>query len=222
MSDIVIFGAGQIAEVATAYIDRHGPDRVVGFTVDRSHAKSETLHGRPIIPWEDLERRFPPGSVKLLGPLSYQRLNDFRRERHLEGKSRGYGFASFIHPQSHVYAEAIGENCFILENNVIQPFARIGDGVIIWSGSHIGHHAVVEDFCFLSSQVGLGGGAHIGAGSFLAGKAGVESGVAIGAACFIGTGAIVRKALPDGSVMPGPDFPVAPYPSARLKRLRFR
>lgn len=223
MSDIVIFGAGQVAEVAKAYLDRYGEDRVVGFTADRDYVRAERLQGLPVAPWDELERHFPPQQVRMLGPLSYQRLNDFRRDRHIEGKRRGYRFASFIHPGSHVEAESIGENCFILENNVIQPFARIGDGVIMWSASHVGHHATVGDYCYLSSHVGIGSGAQIGAGSFLAGKVGVDGGVKIGAACFIGPAAIILKDLPDESVVRGaPDPVIERYPSARLKRLRFK
>ena len=145
MANIVLFGAGQIAEVAKIYIDAHSPHRIVGFTVDEVFRKSGTFQGLPLAARERLEQSFPPGSVQPLGPLSYRRLNDFRRERHLEGKARGYEFASFIHPASHIYTQDIGENCFILEANVIQPFVRIGDGVMIWSGNHIGHYSHIGD-----------------------------------------------------------------------------
>ena len=57
---------------------------------------------------------------------------------------------------------------------------------------------------------------------FLAGKVGIDSGVKIGIACFLGGGAIVKKDLPDESVVPGPADAVAPYSSKRIKRLRFR
>jgi sugar O-acyltransferase (sialic acid O-acetyltransferase NeuD family) len=222
MAEIVVFGAGQIAEVAKVYIDAHSSDRIVGFTVDAAYRHSETFRGLPLVAWERLEDRFPPGSVKLLGPLSYRRLNDFRRERHLEGKARGYTFASFVHPASHIYTDDIGENSFILENNVIQPFVRIGSGVVIWSSNHIGHHAVIGDYCFLASHVGLGSGVRLGESCFLGGKAGVETGVEIGRASFLGGGAIVKRNLPAESVVPGQSDAVAPYSSARLKRLRFR
>ena len=222
MADIVIFGAGQIAEVAKVYIDAHSSDRIVAFTVDAAFKKSETFHGLPLMAWEDLEKKFPPGSVKLLGPLSYQNLNELRRDRHLEGKRRGYEFASFIHPASHVYTEDIGENCFILEANVIQPFVHIGAGLMMWSGNHIGHHAQIGDYCFISTHVGLGSGVRLGERCFLAGKVGIDSGVEIGAGCFLGGGAVVKKKLPPDSVVPGPEDAVAAYPSSRLKRLRMR
>jgi len=222
MADIVVFGAGQIAEVAKVYIDMHSAHRIVGFTVDAAYKTADSLHGRPLVAWDRLEERFPPSSVELLGPLSYRQLNEFRRDRHLEGKRRGYAFASFIHPASHIYTSDIGENCFILENNVIQPFVRIGHGAMIWSSNHIGHHAVIGDYCFLSSHVGLGGGVKLGERCFLGGKVGIETGVEIGAGCFLGGGAVVKKNLPDESVVPGPNDAVAPYKASRIKRLVFR
>jgi sugar O-acyltransferase (sialic acid O-acetyltransferase NeuD family) len=219
MADLVLFGAGHIAQVAKVYIDRHGPDRVVGFTVDSGFMTGDSLDSLPVVAWEELEGRFPPGEVKLLGPLSYRRMNDFRRDRHREGRSRGYEFSSFIHPACHIYTEDIGENCFILESNIIQPFARIGAGVMMWSGNHIGHHCVVGDYCFLSSQVGFGGGANIGARCFVAGKAGVDSGVSVGEGCFLGFGVVVKNDLPADSVVPGVADAIAPYAAHRIKRL---
>lgn len=222
MADIVIFGIGQVAEVAKVYIERFSQDRIVGFTVDRAFAVADTLHGLPVVPWEDLESRFPADAVKLLGPVSYQRLNDLRRERHAEGKARGYGFASFIHPSVHNLAEAVGENCFILENCTLQPFVRIGDGVIIWSTTHIGHHCVVEDFCFLSSLVGLASGVRIGSGSMLGGQVGVDNGITVGANSYIESRAMLRRDVPPNSVVRHPfDTPEA-YSSDRLKAMKFR
>jgi sugar O-acyltransferase (sialic acid O-acetyltransferase NeuD family) len=222
MADIVIFGAGPLAETAKVYIDAHSSDRIVGFTVDAEYRTSDTFHGLPLVDWDKLEDRFPPGSVKLLGPISYRRLNDFRRERHLEGKARGYAFTSFVHPTSHVYTSDIGENCFILENNIIQPFVRIGVGVILWSGCHVGHHAVIGDFCFLAGQVGIGGAVQVGERCFLGGRAQIESGLEIGAACFLGSAALVKENLKAETVVPGLKHPKASYPSSRLKRLKFR
>jgi sugar O-acyltransferase (sialic acid O-acetyltransferase NeuD family) len=220
MSDVVLFGAGQIAEVAKAYMDAHGSDRVVGFTVDGAFRQAETFAGLPLVAWEQLESRFPPSAVKLLGPLSYRALNELRRDRHAEGKARGYSFASFIHPASHVYADAIGENAFILEANVIQPFVTIGQGVMLWSGNHIGHHSVIEDYCFLASHVVLGSNVRVGERTFAGGCVLIEPGVTVGAGCLLNLGATVKKDVPPDSVVDGaPNGRVVRLGNARLKRL---
>ena len=201
MADIVVFGAGRIAEVAKVYIDAHSSDRIVGFTVDAQYVTGDRFYDLPLVAWEQLERFFSPDHVKLLGPLSYRRLNQFRRDRYLNGKERGYQFTSFIHPSCHVYTKDIGDNCFILEGNVIQPFAKIGNNVMMWSGNHIGHHCVVGDHCFFASQVGISSGTTIGQGCFLAGKVGVHEGITIGDDCMLGGGVRISKDLAAGSVV---------------------
>jgi UDP-3-O-[3-hydroxymyristoyl] glucosamine N-acyltransferase len=222
MADIVIFGTGAISEVAKAYIDRHSTDRIVAFTVDREYCSTGTFLALPVVPWEELEQQFPPNAVKLLGPLTYSHMNELRRDRHVDGKARGYSFTSFVHPGSHVYAAEIGENCLILENNVIQPFVKIGNGVIIWSASHIGHHATIGDYCFISSQVAVGGFAKLGDRCFIGGQVGIESQVELGAACFLDSGVLIKKNLAAESVVRSFASPVSRARSSRLKRLRFR
>jgi len=219
MGDVVLFGAGQIAEVAKAYIDAYGADRIVGFTADAAYCKGDSFAGLPLVSWETLPERFPPDSVKLLGPLSYRGLNRLRHDRHLEGKARGYAFASFVHPASHVCEAEIGENAFILEANVIQPFVTIGAGVMMWSGNHVGHHSVIGDYCFVASHVGISSNVRIGARTFLAGKVGIEPGVSIGEACVVGAAAIVKADLPAHTVVEATAAnALSGVPSSRLER----
>lgn len=220
MADIVIFGAGQIAEVAKVYIEAHSEHRVVGFTVDAQYAKSDRFAGLPLVAWDRLEASFPPDQVALLGPLSYRRMNELRRDRYYEGKARKYCFISYIHPHSHIYTTEIGENCFILEANVIQPFTKIGDNVIIWSSNHLGHHCKIGDHCFIASHVGIAGAARIGERCFLGGKVGVSNGVTVGDACFLGFGVRIVKDLPPGSVVVrGTADKIEKFPSSRLRAL---
>ena len=220
MADIVVFGAGAIAEVATAYIERDSAHRIVGYTADAAFCRVDRFCGKPVVPWETLENAFPANQVSLLGPLSFRRMNQFRRDRYLEGKKRGYSFISFVHPSCHVYTEHIGENCFILEQNVIQPFVHLGTNVMMWSGNHIGHHSVVGDHCFFSSQVGLSGSTVVGELCFFGGQVGIGAGVVVGKSCFFGERTvIVRESVPDGSVYLAQSSPRSKHDSSRLARI---
>jgi len=217
MADIIIFGAGQIADVARVYIETHGPHRVVGFVVDGGFQSARELAGRPVVAWETLESHFPPDRVELLGPLSYRRLNELRRDRYLEGKARGYRFASFVHPASHVYTSDIGENSFILEANVIQPFVRIGHSAMIWSGNHIGHHATIGDDCFLASNITIGSNVVIGNECLIAGRSGINANVTVGAQAYIGSYAQVSRNVPAGGVILNGSSRLARFTSDRIK-----
>jgi sugar O-acyltransferase (sialic acid O-acetyltransferase NeuD family) len=220
MADIVIFGASVSAQVARISLERGSDHRIVGFTVDAAYATSDRFDGLPLVPWEQLEEAFPPTQVELLGPISYRRLNEFRRDRYLEGKARGYRFASFIHPSCIVYAKEIGEHCFILAGTVIEPYATIGNNVVIWGGTYIGHHCVLADHCFISGQVGIGAATRIGERCFLGIKVGTPPGLTIGDGCFLSAGAFVAKNVPPGSIVRRTaTVSIAPVPAARIRHL---
>lgn len=217
--DVVLFGTGMVADVITVYLQRFSDLNIVAYTVDRAYLPDSQFNGKPVVAWEDLEAHYPPGTVRLMGPLTYQRLNTVRRDRYYDGKARGYRFASFIHPDCSILTERIGDHVIILERNIIQPFATIGDNVILWSGNHIGHHSTVGDHCFVASQVGIAGATRIGAECYLGGQVGVTHGLEIGDRCAILNAALVKESLPDDTVYVGPEGERKPFKSSRIARL---
>jgi sugar O-acyltransferase (sialic acid O-acetyltransferase NeuD family) len=219
MADLVIFGTGHSAKVAKIHIEAHSAHRIVGFTVDAPYVTADRFYDLPVVAWDCLEQVFPPDRVELLGPISYARMNEFRRDRYREGKARNYRFASFIHPSCLVSTDDIGEHSFILERTIVEPFVKIGDNVVIWGGCHIGHDAVIGDDCFLSGDVLLGARTQIGDRCFLSARAAVQGDRTVGEACLIGFGAVVRRNLAPGSVVSAAPNRITPAPSSRVKRL---
>lgn len=199
MAKVILFGTGQLAQTVTVYLERDSDHEVVGYTIDAAYRLGQTdCMDRPVYDWETLENHFAPSDGLLFGPISYRGLNQFRKARYLEGKARGYGFLTFVHPAAHVYTDAIGENVLILEQNVIQPFARIGDNVVLWSNNHIGHHAVIGDHCFIASQVGIAGGCQVGEGCFFGGQSGLIDNRSVAPGSIVGAGATVLTDLGAG------------------------
>ena len=90
-------------------------------------------------------------------------------------------------------SDDIGENCFILEDNTIQPFTRIGSNVVLWSGNHIGHHSTIDDHCFISSHVVVSGHCTIHPYSYVGVNATLRDGLDIAEGSFIAMGACVTK-----------------------------
>ena len=219
MTDIVLFGAGDIADVATVYIERDSELNIVAYTVDDAFRHGDRFQGKPLVSWEALKEQYPPDRYQLLGPLSYRRMNQFRRDRYLEGLDRGYRFASFIHPSCHIYSDQIGSNCFMLEANVVQPFVTIGDNVMLWSGNHIGHHSTLGNHVFVGAQVGISGGATIGDESFIGGKTGIGSGCQVGKAAFIAEGCAINSNVADHAVYLKPGTKPTKHHSSRIARL---
>ncbi len=200
MAKIVVFGVGQLAEVVSVYLECETGHEIVGYTADPGYCPPDMrFRGKPVVAWDALEATFPADQVLLFGPISYRQGNRFRRDRFLEGKARGYSFLTFIHPATHIYTDKIGENCLILEGNVVQPFAEIGDNVILWSGNHIGHHSIIGDHCFLTSQVGIAGNTTVGELTFFGGQSGVIDNKTIGRGAIIGAGSTVLENVADNS-----------------------
>lgn len=200
MSDVIIFGIGQLAEVAHFYLENDSEHSVVAFTVDQQFIQQESFRGLPIVAFEDIEARYLPSKYKMFVPISYRKVNALRKDKYQEAKNKGYNFVSYISSKATYYGTPVGENCFVFEDNVIQPFTRIGHNCILWSGNHIGHHSVIGDHCFIASHVVISGGVEIGERSFIGVNATLRDNLRIGAENVIGAGAIVMKDTKDKQV----------------------
>lgn len=216
---LVIFGTGSIAELAHFYFSR-SQRPVSAFTVDGAYIKEPTFHGLPVVPFEEVRVRFPPFTFDLFVALGYTNLNALRKERYLAGVAMGYRLVSYVSDRATVLNEGcIGNNCFILEDNTIQPFVTIGNNVTLWSGNHIGHHSVIHDHCFLASHVVVSGGVDIGEQSFLGVNVAVRDHVRIGPRCVLGAGVLLLEDAEAEGVYRGHGSERSRVPSSRLRKL---
>jgi len=220
MKPLVIFGTGDIGQLAHYYFTRHAGYRVAAFTVDAQYVQSTEFCGAPVVPFEEIARRYPSESHDLFVALAYAKVNGLRREKFTAARAAGYTLPSYVSPHATVLNDGrIGANCFILEDNTIQPFAEIGDDVTLWSGNHIGHHARIADHCFITSHVVISGGVNVGERTFIGVNATIRDHVSIGAGCVIGAGSLVLKDVPDDAVCSAPEAELAKVPASRLRRL---
>jgi sugar O-acyltransferase (sialic acid O-acetyltransferase NeuD family) len=218
--EIVIFGAGEIAELADFYFTRDSEFEVAGFTVDEAYLGSSEFRGRPVVPFERVGEVFPPQRYGLFVAVSYSNINDLRAAKVAAARSRGYSLVSYVSSRATVFPELqVKDNCFILEDNTVQPFAQIGANVTLWSGNHIGHHSIIEDDVFIASHVVVSGGVRIGQGSFIGVNVTLRDHVTIGKKCVIGAGALVLEDQPDFSVVAPRGTERSPVPSTRLRRI---
>ena len=195
MKKIIIFGINDLAELAWFYMDN-----LEAFTVNKEYLTQNEFHELPVVPFEELEQHYPPSDYYLFAPVTDNKL---REKIYNEGIKKGYEFTSYISPNCTNYASSIGKNCFILENNTLQPFTTIGDNVILWSGNHIGHHSIIEDNVFFTSHVVMSGHCHIKNKAFLGVNSTLRDGIIIGENSIIGMGSLVTKSVPDNETWIG-------------------
>jgi sugar O-acyltransferase (sialic acid O-acetyltransferase NeuD family) len=220
MKPLVVFGAGDIAELAEFYFRTDTQRKVAAFSVDAAFLKEVNFKGCPVVAFEELERSFPASEYDLFVALSYNRMNSLRAEKMEAAEAKGYALASYVSSHSYVWDGFEGQpNQFILEDNTLQPFCRIGRGVTLWSGNHIGHHSTIEEYCFVASHVVISGGVRIGAFSFLGVNATLRDHITLGRRCVVGAGAVLLGDAPDEAVFAATATGVAPFPSSRLRKL---
>ena len=218
MKPLVIFGSGDIAQLAHHYFSTDSDYDIVAFTVDAEFIEDSEYCGLPVVPFENLTSSYPPNSYDLFIAVGYSKLNSIRKAKFLAAKEKGYSLASYISSRASILNdENIGENCFIFEDNTIQPFVTIGNNVTLWSGNHIGHHTVIHDHTFIASHVVVSGGVKIGEQCFIGVNATLRDHITIGVRCVIGAGALMlADAEPEG-VYNGTATERAKVPSTRLR-----
>jgi sugar O-acyltransferase (sialic acid O-acetyltransferase NeuD family) len=198
---IIIIGDSAFAEVAYEYFTHDSEYQVAGFSVEKAYLKRESLFGLPVVPFESVEKAFPPDSHKAFVAITYAQLNRLRERLYLAAKKKGYSMVSYISSHAFVWKNvAVGENSFIFEDNTLQPFVKVGNNVIIWSGNHIGHHSVIKDHCFIASHVVVSGFCEIGEYCFLGVNSTIANNVKIAPNCLIGAGALILKDTEAGKV----------------------
>lgn len=216
---LIIFGAGQIAEVAHYYLSHDSNHEIAGFSVNAQYIKENTFCGLPVFPFEEIEQSHRPADHLFFAPVGYGRVNQERKRIYDQIESKGYQFATYIHSKAMCAAKSVGKNCFILENNVIQPFVTIGDNVILWSGNHIGHHSHIGNHCFVASHVVVSGAVSIGDYAFLGVNATIRDNVKIGERSVIGAGAVVLSDIPEDSVLRATATEIARTKGHQLKSI---
>lgn len=218
MKKLIIFGIGEQAELAYYYFKNESDYQVCGFTVDQAYIQNNTfLDNLPVIPLEELEQKCSPAEYAAFVAIGYSKVNQIRAQKYQVLKDKGYNFASFVSSKATNYAQNIGENCFILEDNTIQPFVKIGNNVTLWSGNHIGHHSIIKDHCFITSQVVVSGGCIIGESTFIGVNSTLRDHIEIGSHNVIGAGCLILANTENKHVYMEKATELSRVPSNRLR-----
>lgn len=191
---LVIVGSGETGLIAYEYFEFDSDYEVVAFSVNEQYINETTINGLPVVAFETLEDKYNPNEYEVYVAISSGKLNRNRKKVYNEAKSKGYKCASYISSKAFVWRNVeIGENCFIFENNTLQPFVKIGNNVTLWSGNHIGHNTIIKDNCFISSHCVISGFCEVGENSFLGVNCTIENNVKIAKDNFIGAGSLIQK-----------------------------
>ena len=197
MSKIVIFGNTLTAELALYYLQNDSEHEVAAFTVEEEFIEEPQFHGFPLVPFETVEQMYPPEEFKFFAPLTEKNMNQVRARVYEQGLEKGYSYISYISSHATVLTDKIGENCFILEDNTIQPYVTIGNNCVLWSGNHIGHHGTIGNHVFFTSHVVLSGRCEVGDYCFFGVNATIRDKSVLGEGTLVAMGANVTRQKTD-------------------------
>ena len=194
MANVIIFGIQDFAQLAYYYLQNDSEHKVVAFSVNEKYLpENKTLYGLPVIPFEKVETFFSTKEYKFFAPLSPSKMNRTREKVFNAVKQKGYNLISYISSKATIFNNRIGENCFILEDNTLQPFTDIGNNCVLWSGNHIGHHGKIHDHVMFTSHVVLSGHCIVNSYSFFGVNSTIRDGLIIAEGSLIAMDASIIK-----------------------------
>jgi sugar O-acyltransferase (sialic acid O-acetyltransferase NeuD family) len=201
VSNVVIFGLGDFARIARIYLAEDSEHEVVAFTANERYVQSDRLDDLPVVPFESLPETHAPDRYSMFVAIGFSGVNEARKEVYDRCRELGYELISYVNSKATYWGKLeLGANCFVFEENVIQPNVRIGNNVILWSGNHIGHDSTIEDHVFIASHAVISGNVTIGESSFIGVNATFRDGIIVAPRCVIGAGALIMKDTLEGGV----------------------
>ena len=189
---LIIYGNGLMARMFF-FFARLEFD-VAAFTVDRDVLDSKEFEGRPVIPFDTVDKECCPGSHQMITAVGYLEMNRLRARKYEEAKALGYSFATYLHP-SVVRHDSVnlGENNVILDHVSIHPYTQLGNSNFICSNTSIGHGCHIHDNCWINSGVTIAGETTVRSNVFLGVNAAIGDDITIEERCYIGANTLITQ-----------------------------
>lgn len=204
MNELVIFGAGSLAQLVCTFLRDEGAREVAAFTVHAAHRTGEPLLGLEVAPFERLAQTHPPDRFDILVAVGYRGVNRARAEVFETCRAAGYRMPGFVSAHAICSTHArLGANCLVLPGSVVQPFAELDDDVVVW-GATVEHGCRIGAHCFLASGAVVGGNVRMDRHCFVGLNATVLPRVCLARATVVGAGAVVQSDTVAQAVYPGP------------------
>lgn len=225
MKPVLIFGAGQVAEVFAEALAINNYT-VAAFVVDERYMPEkqpepsyfDVMAQRRNISFEKIREEYRPNEARFIVGMSFRGLNALRVGKFSAMFAKGYEPLTFVDQSARgTPSVKIGRGSFIMDGNVIQTGAEIGENCVLWSSNHVGHHSKIGNNVWISSGVVVSGGVEIGDNCFIGSGATIRDNIKIGRRCVIGAGAIIDRDCEDDGVYKPIATERSRVPSSRLR-----
>lgn len=199
---LIVYGIGKLAEYATYVFNNDSDYEVIGHCIEENFINDIDAKQMDLISFENIENNYPANEVELFIAVGN---NVVREKIYTLAKQKGYSLASYVSSKTSSWANMeLGENCFIGEGSVIQPFVKIGDNTFLF-GARLGHHCIINNHSLLSGPT-VGGNVVIGEYCFLGLNSVIQQNIVIGEKNIIGMGVAIKTSTPDKAVFSAGKF----------------
>ena len=196
----IIFGTGSFAELVHYFLTHDSEYKVVAFTVSKDNIEKPQFMDLPLVPFEEIEKSYSPNDYEMYIAVGYNQMNAIRERFYNKAKGKGYQLLTYVSSYATVFTNKIGDNCFIFEDNTIQPFVEIGSNVVLWSGNHVGHHSKLGNHAWVCSHVVISGHCKIGNNCFIGVNATLRDSIELENKTLIGAAALIMKGTKEKEV----------------------
>lgn len=193
MRKAVIFGVSQFSELLTYYLTAEKQVEISAYTVESAYLPAQNTFQSPVVPFEEVEKRYPPEEYGMFLCVGYNQMNTVRERIYAQAKEKGYEILSYVHPTATVLSEPLGEGTIIFERVLIGPFVKMGVGNVFWAGAHVAHHTEIGNFNFFTISVAVAGNIHIGNNCFFGNNCTIRNNITIADHTLVGAGCYVTQ-----------------------------
>lgn len=205
----LILGAGGHARVLIDALQLTGTNIIGALEPDES-LWGKSILGVPILGSDDEILSFAAHEVNLVNALGSVSSTKARQRLFELWVSRGYTFASVIHPTAVISRHAsLAQGVQVMASAVIQAGVRVKENTIINTAAVVEHDCELCAHVHIAPRACLAGGVKVGQGSHVGLGASILQNLSLGDDCLIAAGAVVvnlvqRKGKVKG--VPAKDF----------------
>lgn len=211
MKKVIIYGAGPYGKIFLSEVNRYGIIDIAGFTVDMAFLKEEKIEGLPVVPFEEVDKIYPPKQYDMIVVCGYTRMRN-RKEMYDKAKGKGYTLINYISPGAYLENEIqMGDNNIIFSGSEIGYDGEMGVGNIVRQNVYLGHEFIMGSHNIISVGCVIGGYSRISDLSFF-GFSVTSSGFKnFGKECLVGMRSVVTRDVEDYATVYGSPAKVASY-----------